>query len=455
MNLKKTILTILSFVGFTAWMSAQDAPILKGHLDVTTPTKVTMLYDHEGDAIVNETETDANGNFQFPESLPTQTKEVFLYISSKPYGAFLEKGKTVEMSINGNDVVFTGDNIPENEYVNTYQQVFFSGNFKPSPDEEFNYTKSIEKLEANYNEVAKRINGLKPEMRTNALDLASKFRDHYRIMLMRIDRNGTDHDKEYEEIIASIDPNADNTRYSGLLNDWYNGADFHKNPTQEFTSLAELYIAMFNGIDNTLTNEGNKKNLYNSVGSMFFLYRPGEEEINKFLTAVEPQLSNSPLIKERFMEIYESMKVNVHNGDPIPTDPVLIAPDGTTCHLSDLLGKSVVYIDIWATWCRPCCGEIPYLEKVVERFKGNDKISIISISQDAEKDKWLRKVEKDNPQWPQYIFEPKSGEEFLKAMSINAIPRFLIIGKDGKFISTDAARPSNDDIDNILNKAIE
>lgn len=455
MNLKKSFLSILALFLFAPMAVAQETTLLKGHVDVAAPTQVTMIYDHDGDVIVNETETDADGNFQFIGSLPSPTKNAFLYINAKPYGAFLEKGKIVEMDIKATDVVFKGDNIPENEYVNTYQQVFFSGNFKLSPEEIFDYANSKEKLQSSYDKVLEKINHIRPEMKEDARDLASNFRDHYSIQLMRMDRDGVDHTKEYKEIIAKIDPNADNSRYSGIIKDWYNEAPFLHNMQQNANSLADIYADIFKGIDASLSNNANKKNLYNNIGTMFFMYQPAEEDVNKFLTAVEPLIADSPILKKNFMDIYESMKVNVHDGDLLPTDPTLIAPDGSTCKLSNLLGKNTVYIDIWATWCRPCCAEIPHLEKLVERFKGNDKISFISISQDDDKDKWLRKVEKDNPQWPQYIFEPKSGEEFLKAMTINAIPRFLIIGKDRRIISIDAQRPSSENIDNILTKASE
>ncbi len=101
MNLKKSILPILTLIGSYSSMNAQDTPLLKGHIEATAPVQVTMLYDHEGDAIAKDTETDANGNFSFSEQLPGQTKEVFLYINAQPYGAFLENGKTVEMNITG------------------------------------------------------------------------------------------------------------------------------------------------------------------------------------------------------------------------------------------------------------------------------------------------------------------------------------------------------------------
>ena len=42
----------------------------------------------------------------------------------------------------------------------------------------------------------------------------------------------------------------------------------------------------------------------------------------------------------------------------------------------------------------------------------------------------------------------------MDAMSINGIPRFLLIDRDGRFIKTDAQRPSDSEIDSILDSAI-
>jgi hypothetical protein len=64
-----------------------------------------------------------------------------------------------------------------------------------------------------------------------------------------------------------------------------------------------------------------------------------------------------------------------------------IAPDFTA---TDAMGKSYslhdfkgkfVYLDIWATWCGPCVGEIPAMEKLIEMFEGED-VAFISVSVD-------------------------------------------------------------------------
>ncbi len=133
----------------------------------------------------------------------------------------------------------------------------------------------------------------------------------------------------------------------------------------------------------------------------------------------------------------------------VPYSPVLTAPDGTTCNLADLKGK-VTYIDIWATWCGPCCNEIPYLEKVVEQFKGNDKIAFVSISVDANKEAWQKKLAADKPEWAQYILSKEEQKKFLTAWGIRGIPRFILLDKDGKVINDNCIRPSDPKLVELL-----
>ena len=115
-------------------------------------------------------------------------------------------------------------------------------------------------------------------------------------------------------------------------------------------------------------------------------------------------------------------------------------PQGNISKLSDLQGK-VIYLDVWATWCGPCCEEIPYLEKLVEHFKDNPNIEFISVSVDSRQKDWLAKLEKDKPQWKQFLYK-----NFCELYNINGIPRFIMIDKEGKIITVNAPRPSDPEI---------
>ena len=126
---------------------------------------------------------------------------------------------------------------------------------------------------------------------------------------------------------------------------------------------------------------------------------------------------------------------------------------GKKFRLSDFHGKAV-YIDVWATWCGPCCAEIPHMEKLAAHYAKNKKIVLLSISLDKNKAKWEKKLAEDKPQWRQFICLDAFDSEVCKNYGINAIPRFLFFDKDGKVISLDAPRPSSAKITEYIDRHI-
>lgn len=120
--------------------------------------------------------------------------------------------------------------------------------------------------------------------------------------------------------------------------------------------------------------------------------------------------------------------------------------EGKALRFLDVAGKGkITYIDFWATWCGPCCAEIPFVEKKVAKYKDNPNIEFVSISLDKDVKKWLDKLAKDKPTWKQYIIPDNFESEFAKEYNIRAIPRFMLFDKEGKIISIDAPRPSDDE----------
>ena len=115
--------------------------------------------------------------------------------------------------------------------------------------------------------------------------------------------------------------------------------------------------------------------------------------------------------------------------------------------LSKLKGKAV-YFDMWATWCGPCCAEIPNMAKLAEHYKDSKDVQIVSVSLDKSKDKWLKKITTDKLQWPQYIVKGEFQCVLCKEYRITGIPRFMMFDKNGRIISIDAPRPSDPNIIN-------
>ena len=108
--------------------------------------------------------------------------------------------------------------------------------------------------------------------------------------------------------------------------------------------------------------------------------------------------------------------------------------------LKDFKGK-YVYIDVWATWCKPCKVEHTFLKQLEEHFSNNNELQIISISTDREYDKWEKYITKNSIKGVQLY--SGSNSDFVKFYDIGALPRFIFLDKEGRVISPDEIRPSN------------
>ncbi|HIE73213.1 MAG TPA: redoxin domain-containing protein [Flavobacteriales bacterium] len=122
--------------------------------------------------------------------------------------------------------------------------------------------------------------------------------------------------------------------------------------------------------------------------------------------------------------------------------------DGNEFSLASFKG-TLIYVDVWATWCGPCKAEIPYLQKLEEEYQGYCTITFLSVSVDTDKDAWLKMVKEKELGGTQLWADGWS--EITKSYAIFGIPRFMLFSADGNVISTNAPRPSSDEIRGLLN----
>lgn len=128
---------------------------------------------------------------------------------------------------------------------------------------------------------------------------------------------------------------------------------------------------------------------------------------------------------------------------------------GGTTKLEDFKGK-YVYIDVWATWCGPCRAEIPHLKKTEENYHGKN-IEFVSISIDQQKDheKWKNFVTEKQLGGVQLMADKDWNSDFAKGYGITGIPRFILIGPDGKIVNADAPRPSSPELSKLLDSVVK
>lgn len=113
--------------------------------------------------------------------------------------------------------------------------------------------------------------------------------------------------------------------------------------------------------------------------------------------------------------------------------------EGNNISLSDMKGK-YLFVDIWATWCRPCLQQLPAMKELEEKYHGqNIEFVSISVDKDADKEKWAKMVQDKGMSGIQ-LFAGKQ-TTFNSDYKISTIPKFLIIGKEGEIINENPPRP--------------
>jgi thiol-disulfide isomerase/thioredoxin len=130
----------------------------------------------------------------------------------------------------------------------------------------------------------------------------------------------------------------------------------------------------------------------------------------------------------------------IQTGQPAP-DFTYVSNEGTEVSLSDFKGK-VVYVDVWATWCGPCRREFPYAAELKKAYKDAEDVVFMYVSVDDDKESWETYL-KENPDFEGVHLWAKGWSDIARDYQISGIPRYLLIGKDGKIISADAPRPSD------------
>ncbi len=258
-------------------------------------------------------------------------------------------------------------------------------------------------------------------------------------------------DKDFMNTLSSIDiEDTTNCGARGSLSDSYVTMNLYLYP--ELYKGEKEIVRYMKYLRDKVNNPDVKERMsdYTIQSMMQFGNTDGLNEVFD----IYKELSGSSEIFKRNEKIYNGIK-NIMPGMHVP-DFLVEDIDGNSLHFKDIIGNGrVAYVDFWATWCAPCCAEIPYMEKLAESFKGNKNIVFISVSLDNNRKKWEEKVKADNPSWPQYIISPKGEKEFDAIYNINGIPRFMLIDKNGRFIDNNTIRPSYEGSEEYLKKFLK
>lgn len=105
--------------------------------------------------------------------------------------------------------------------------------------------------------------------------------------------------------------------------------------------------------------------------------------------------------------------------------------DGKAVSLSDYIGKgNYVLMDMWASWCGPCRGEIPNLAKLHNQFKDKG-LTVLGLFVWDKVENLKPALESERVTWPQII---DTDEMAGKLYGVTGIPHIILFAPDGTIL---------------------
>ncbi|GAA3594018.1 TlpA disulfide reductase family protein [Flavivirga amylovorans] len=167
------------------------------------------------------------------------------------------------------------------------------------------------------------------------------------------------------------------------------------------------------------------------LGTIYGEAYMSNNELKEFYNLFEGEAKHTVMYKyytRRYNEIFKDLAV----GTKAP-DFTLTTIDGNTLKLSEMKGK-YIYLDFWASWCRPCRAAFPHLKKLYKKYK-NDGFEVIAVGTSDNEAKWRNAIVEDKTVWNNVFDEDISGEEdygaVAKAYKVPFLPTTFLIDSNG------------------------
>lgn len=120
----------------------------------------------------------------------------------------------------------------------------------------------------------------------------------------------------------------------------------------------------------------------------------------------------------------------------------------------DSLKGNIVLIDFWASWCKTCHREMPYLKKLQKSYE-NEKIEYLFLSTDTEYKKWIRGLANINMKGHHYRIDVASKKDIQDYLKIRGIPFYVILDKSGNIYDPKAKWPHSEKLKNTIDLLIK
>lgn len=166
----------------------------------------------------------------------------------------------------------------------------------------------------------------------------------------------------------------------------------------------------------------------------YIKFHPNTESITKESILFQQNCKNADYLKK----IYHDLQ------------PKTIPP-----FIGDILKKHIgklVLIDFWASYCMPCRAEFPSEKELMLKYPNMEFLFFSIDKGNVEWEKAMAQYSDILTNDNSFLLTKAVHLDLTEKINLIYIPRYLLIGKDGKIIDVDAPRPSSKELKDLIEK---
>ena len=177
-------------------------------------------------------------------------------------------------------------------------------------------------------------------------------------------------------------------------------------------------------------------NLDNEMGFFVVTSMAGSQEIDP--ERLKSMIGRMPAEYQQRQQIADIKKLlaaaeNVAKGKTMPAFS-LPTPEGKELSVVEEVAKNkITILDFWASWCGPCCEEMPNMVSIYGKYKDKG-LGIIGISLDNDKEAWTKALVDMNMTWTQVGDMKGWKTEAVELFQVSAIPFVVVVDQKGTIL---------------------